>query len=198
MDREDWTKISFDKKYVRGTVKKNKDDTLHISGEVKHKGQNKYLTYWAADPAQILQSFSGSLLPFATKQMAFSNKTNIGQVKINGGRFSFKITMPNSFYKGLGTNYVPPIVNMRLCETVEDVNDYDSVQVSNGNPYKYLNHPAITATGANIKKQYKPSGPLFYTNTRFPPRGQEEILRSSGYPKYNKMPSNFWGDKPSL
>ena len=56
---------------------------------------------------------------------------------------------------------------MRLCETVEDVNDYDSVQVSNGYPYKYLNHPANITTGANIKKQFKPSGPLFYTNTNF-------------------------------
>ena len=55
------------------------------------KGENKYLTYWAADPAQTLQSFAGSYLPFASKQMAFSNKINIGQVKIkNNGNFHLK------------------------------------------------------------------------------------------------------------
>ena len=90
------------------------------------------------------------------------------------------------------------MVNIRLCETVKDINDYDSVQVSNGYPYKYLNHPANICTASNIKKQYKPSGPLFYTNRIFPLRGQEQILRESAMPKYNKMPVNFWGSKPSV
>ena len=74
MNREDWTEITFDKKYIKGTVKKTKNNKLLINGQVKTLEKNKMVTYWAADSAQTLESFSGSHLPFPNKQMAFSNK----------------------------------------------------------------------------------------------------------------------------
>ena len=194
MNREDWNTINFDKKYVKGTVKKL-ENKLEITGSIKVDTPNTYVTYWAADPSENHQSFFGSQLPFPSKFMAFSRRKNMGQVKIENKQFKFIIEMPNAFYKALGTYYVPPMVNIRLCESTSE---YDSIQLSNGFPYKYLNHPAIITPGANIKKQYKPSVPLFYTNRNFELRGQEQILRESGVPEFNKMPANYWGKKPSV
>lgn len=198
MEREDWNEIAFDKKYVKGIISK-KGDKLVINGEIKNNQNNDiFISYWASDPADKLQSYAGTYLPFVSKDMAYSKRINVGRANIKDNKFQFEIKMPNSFYKSLGTNYIPPIVNIRLCQSVGDINDYDSIQVSNGYPYKYLNHPANICTASDIKKQYQPSGPLFYTNRVFPLRSQEQIFRESAMPKYNKMPPNFWGSKPSV
>ena len=69
---------------------------------------------------------------------------------------------------------------------------YHTIQIDEGIPFRTLTYPSPPS-------QNPRTSPMFYHchRNQLPIRGQETILRDSGYPEVNEMPSNFWGLKPS-
>lgn len=88
----------------------------------------------------------------------------------------------------------PPSESMN--SKVQDVinsNEYHTIQIDEGIPYRTLTHPAPPSKNPR-------NSPMFYycSKNKLPVRTQEQVLRDGGYPEVNKMPDNFWGLKPPL
>lgn len=87
-------------------------------------------------------------------------------------------------------------VNNLLEENNIDLKDnksYHTIQLDDGIPFRTLTYPAPPSKNPR-------TSPMFYhcNKNQLPIRGQETLLRDSGYPEANKMPDNFWGLKPPM
>lgn len=184
-NRLTWTQKQFDNELATGilTVVGNK---IQVTGNIKDTRYNK-LMYWAAAPARVGLSFSGNGLPFANPDMAYENTPNKGEVMLNGGTFSFTLdSVPNAYYVGNGTLYMPPHMTMKVCQGNQCEDKYVTVKIDEGMPFRTLTYPAPPSK--------KPrDGPLFYLEPWHGARTQEQILRARGYPEQNITPDNFWG-----
>jgi hypothetical protein len=168
----------------KGVVLDSGEGEYVVRGTVATKTNDATILYWAANPPNYMENYSGSGLPFANPDIAFENTPNRGAVKANGGSFSFRVRYPNSYYVGLGTVLVEPCVHFKVCEAGSD-NTVHTIKLGKGIPYRMDTYPA------------KRSTPLFYSGRdELPIRTQEEILRSYGFPEDNQMPTNHWGLKP--
>ena len=195
MNREVWKTLPFKSKEMYGTVS-IVNDKIQVTGTVTNSGDSNKVLYWAADSQLVNYSSEGDNLPFHNEEQAFYRKENIGEALISNRRFSFTISMPNSYYKQLGSVYIPPIVQLALNRAKDTL---FNIKLSDGIPYRYLSHPAVKSYASQVDKLYCPSSPYFYNNVlNLPSRSQNTILCSSQYPDKNIMPKNFWGDKPSL
>ena len=195
MNREIWTKLPFKSKYMNGEVKIN-NCVLNITGTITDLLSSKKVFYWAADSQLSNYSSEGNNLPFHNEEQAFYKKDNIGKADIINRKFEFSIKMPNSYYKQLGSIYIPPVLQISIEDNIDSL---INIQLSDGVPFRYLSHPSIKSYASNVNKLYCPSSPYFYNNVlNLPVRSQYNILCSSKYPDKNHIPSNFWGNKPSL
>ena len=164
-----------------------------IKGRVTTNDINRVM-YWASAPPTYGTSFSGSGMPYPNPATAFDRTPNRGVVELNSiGEFTFRIKYPNAYYVGLGSLYVPPHVNLKLCvaglDEADPANKTVSLTIDEGIPFRLLTYPAPPSK--------KPrTGPMFYCEPCQGARTQEAILRASGYPEKNVMPDNFWGTKP--
>ena len=183
-----WREKLFNKEKCFGKIYNEGDGDIIISGTVNSNIENPNIIYWAPSPADHLTSYSGSGLPFANAEMAYQNTPNKGMVQAKNKEFSFRLKYPNAYYAHLGTLYIPPLVNIKVCDSLNE-NSYITVQIDDGIPYRTLTYPSPPS-----KNPY--SSPLFFYTEEKEVRSQEQILRDSAYPKENKMPDNWWGMKP--
>lgn len=146
------------------------------------------IVWWAADPADHLQSFDGSGLPFPNAELAYGNAVNKGVVAVTNGQYAINMYLPNAFYIDLGTTYVPPYVNLQVF-TGEEIKTF-AHQISQGIPYRTLTWapPPGTAPRDNSEWYTCPDQPVG--------RSQEQILRSYAFPKTNVYAPDYWGGKP--
>jgi len=190
----DWRKLHFDDDFCNGVVEKQQTGNILVKGNLKIDIPNVKIVYWAANPAALLQSYSGSGLPFYSPDQAFSNMVNGGSIITDGKSFEFKLFYPNSYYVGLGSVYVPPQVYIKICNPNVKSN-VQVINLGNGIPFRTLTYPSPPS------KNHR-NTPLFYTNNKLSFRSQEQILRDSAYPVFNilppKTPDNFWGLKPPI
>ena len=188
----DWRKLHFDNEFCKGVVVNNNKGNITVNGNLKISSSNVKIVYWAANPPTFNYSFSGSALPFASPDQAFSQMVNIGTVNTVGNSFEFKLFYPNSYYVGLGSVLVPPQVYIKICDG-DNVSNVQVVDLGNPIPYRTLTYPAPPSKNPR-------TSPMFYVNDKLTVRSQEQILRDSGYPRFNikpvKTPDNFWGLKP--
>jgi hypothetical protein len=157
-----------------------------VTGMLHDVPDRGLLHYAAASPPDYRGSFPGSGLPFVSPQQAFHNTPNTGSLLLSlGGRFRIPLLYPNAYYDNLGTVFVPPTLYLMYSRNGQEVRK--SVRVGDGMPYRDLNHP-------NTR-----DGPRFYEAGRaMEVRGQESVVRSSGYPATNHMQPDFWGQRPPL
>lgn len=185
---------TFENAYCNGTIEKGDNDyEIIVKGAINTKVANDTMYYIAGAPPDFKMSCSGSALPFASQIQAFDNTPNKGKVKVqNDGTFEIKLLLPNAYYVGLGTVYVPPKVYLQYYDANNKPRNV-SILLSRGIPYRSLTHPGTgqyTSGRANT---------MFYATQFFLPiRSQEQILRDSAYPKQNMMAKDFWGLKPPL
>ena len=158
---------------------------VRITGKIMDSVQNGRISYTASAPPDFHASFTGSGLPFANPSMAFGGSPNNGEMEVGSqNKFDITITMPNSFYSGLGTVLVTPSLFIRYND-----NSVITIELGNGIPYRMLTYPSTTTAPRKSA--------MFYDGTwELPVRTQEQILRDSAYPSTDKMHSNFWGLKP--
>jgi hypothetical protein len=210
-----WRKQYFERIDCQGVAINEGTGDITIQGEVKSTSSNPTIVYWAPNPPTYSSSYSGSALPYHDSIQAYDNTPNIGAIKADNRKFSFKIKYPNSYYVGLGSLYVPPHVHFKVCEESEKANvinniktnidnsnnevsneksnGYHTIQIDGGIPFRTLTYPAPPSKNPR-------TSPMFYHchKSHLPVRSQEQILRDGGYPEVNVMPDNFWGLKPPL
>ena len=188
-----WDKKDFKDATCYGELVNDKlNGDIVVQGTVTNPNVNKIM-FWAAAPPTYGTSFSGSGMPYPDALVAFDRTPNRGSVNVVNGLFKFRIKYPNAYYAGLGTLYIPPHVNLRLCQAGLDENHRSnrkvSVVVDDGIPFRTLTYPAPPSKKPRIS-------PMFYCEPSHGARTQETILRQSGYPSKNVMPDNFWGKRP--
>lgn len=183
-----WETKTFNHPLCSGTLVNQGNRQIQVNGTIGNI--NARVVYWAADEPDYMYSFYGSGHPFANPDMAYSNNHNTGTVNAIGGKFSFTIKYPNAYYVGLGSQYVPPHFNVKICgESDDSCSNYFTVQIDDGIPFRTLTYPAPPGKKAR-------NGPTFYYEPEREIRSQEDILRQSAYPQKHITPDNFWGDKP--
>lgn len=175
-------------------MKNKTNDVFMINGQLSGElmllsnVETLVIKYWAANPPTYSQSFSGSGLPYPNEEVAFQNSKNVGVVPVKNGKFSLTIRFPNSYYDNMGTVYVPPQIKIKVCSDKNvAVSKIQHINLSEGIPFRTLTW---------TPKKNPDVGSMFYCNAGLPARSQFEILTSSAYPTVNKVPSNFWGEKP--
>jgi hypothetical protein len=183
-----WRQVLFNKDVCNGALNYNGKGDLVIKGKLATAGPSK-LYFWAAAPPTFGSSFSGSGMPYPDPSVAYDRTPNKGLVDVSAdGNFTINMKYPNAYYVGLGSLYVPPHINFKVCAAgLED--NYFSIQIDGGVPFRLLTWPAPPSKKPRTQA-------MFYYEPEKGARSQESILRSSGYPSTNTMPDNFWGDRP--
>ena len=185
-NRLTWTQKQFDNELARGTMTVI-GPKIQVVGTVKDMRYTK-LMYWGAAPSKVGLSFSGNGLPFANPGIAYENTPNKGDVMLTAtGGFTFVLDgVPNAYYVGNGTLYMPPHITLKACDGNGCDDLHVTVKIDEGMPFRTLTYPAPPSK--------KPrDGPLFYLEPWHGARTQEEILRARAYPEKNITPDNFWG-----
>ena len=183
-----WKQIQFNKDLCQGTILYNGSGDLVVQGQLKNVSPSSKLFFWAAAPPTNGLSFSGSGMPYPDPSVAYDRTPNKGVVEVTNGNFSVNLKYPNAYYVGLGTLYVSPHINFKVCEAGrEDV--YFTVPIDGGIPFRTLTYPAPPSKNPR-------NSPMFYAMPEKGARSQESILRASAYPAVNVMPDDFWGDRP--
>lgn len=177
------------------SIMKNNNDVFLVNGELRGEllflsnVEKLFIKFWAANPPTYSQSFSGSALPYPSEEVAFHNSSNVGVVPVKNGKFSFSITFPNSYYDNMGSVYVPPQIKIKACNNANiAVSKIQQINLSEGVPFRTLTW---------TPKKNPDIGCMFYCNPGLKARTQEEILKASAYPVVNKVPNNFWGERPA-
>jgi hypothetical protein len=185
---ESWQKKLFNHELCSGTLSYHGSGDLIIKGQLKDSMMSCKLFFWAAAPPTLGISFSGSGMPYPDASVAYDRTPNRGIVDVKNGQFTIHMKYPNAYYIGLGSLYVPPHVNFKLCQEGQ-ADSYMSIQIDDGIPFRTLTYPAPPSK--------KPrTSPLFYHEPEYGARSQEDILRVSAYPATNTTPDNFWGKRP--
>ena len=174
---------------------KNKDTPLFsgvgnhvVNGNIPLGMLDCKVVFWAANPPNFRHSFSGSGLPFGSYQQAYENTPNRGAVKTRDGSFEFRVRYPNAYYMGLGSVYMEPSVQIKVCENGSD-GKVQTIKLGHGIPFRMMTYPP-SQEGTRPRRS-----PMFYAGRHdLPHRTQEQLLRDSGYPEENVMPKSFWGN----
>ncbi len=182
-----WRQEFFDQINCQGVINYAGDGDLTVNVQLKgYDMQNNVdVIYWAAAPATRGMSFSGSGMPYPSPDVAYDQSPNNGSVKMNGGNFTIKLKAPNSYYIGLGSLLVEPIVHVKVCGD----NTVHHIPLNNAIPYRTLTYPAPPSKNPRIS-------PMFYNNCNLPVRSQEQILKDSAYRADKLVEDNFWGLRP--
>jgi hypothetical protein len=180
--------VLFNKDICQGSITYKGTGDLVVQGQLKSTSPQSTVYFWAAAPPTYGTSFSGSGMPYPNPLVAYDRTPNKGVVQVVNGSFQFSIKHPNAYYIGLGSLYLPPHINFKLCSEGQPDN-YFSVQINDGIPFRMLTYPAPPTKKPRLNA-------MFYCEPEKGARSQEEILRSSSYPGDYSMPDNFWGARP--
>lgn len=183
---EQWKEDYAREQKCDGVPQTNGSGNFTVKGYVPEFGNSKIL-FWAPNPPTYLNSYSGSGLPYPNANIAYENTINKGTTVCKNGKFQFKIEFPNSYYRGLGTVYVPPCYHVKKCGSSKMY----TFEINQGISYRMLTYPTMAQ---NMKRNRV--SPEFYHVESQDVRTQEQILRASAYPSINKMDADFWGGKP--
>ena len=180
--------VLFNKDMCQGSVTYKGTGDLVVQGQLKSALPKSTIYFWAAAPPTYGTSFSGSGMPYPNPLVAYDRTPNKGVVNVVNGQFNFSIKYPNAYYIGLGSLYIPPHINFKVCSPGA-ADSYFSVQIDDGVPFRMLTYPAPPTKKPRLSA-------MFYCEPEKGARSQEAILRASAYPVTNTMPDNFWGERP--
>lgn len=153
------------------------------------------IRYYAAAPPESRGSFSGSGLPFMNFNQAMHASPNVGAIEDSPTGNEVQVTlaaMPNAYYAGLGTVYVPPTLYLEYSSGGQV--RLQSVRLAGAAAaYRTLTYPAFGDTKARTDATFYEPAP------GVPVRTQEAILRASAYPSDGRTQEpNFWGTRPPM
>jgi len=171
---------------VEGVVRRNPvDGTVTIQGRITVLGNTPQRIFWiAAAPVTRGIGFSGSGQPYPNKEIAYTGTPNRGMVNSPDGSFSIQLKgIPAGYFSGLGSIYVPPLVEFRT-STPDKRNAQVTLQINEtAAPYRWISGAPATmtpepdspeSTGRSMYYKGREQMPLF--------DNQEAQLRAKGYP----------------
>jgi len=177
--------MEFDSPNCHGLITSNPSDaTMIVHGQFRVPVDGGSIHYLAAAPVDQRQTFTGSGLPFASKDQAFEGTPNQGSVQIDAtGAFSFTIQLPNSYYADFNGTLIAPEIEL-IYITHGQTN---TVVIPLGEAVGYR---SLTWQRSRCEKDQ-----MFYgSGWTLPVRTQEQVLRSSAYTVVENP--SFWGLKP--
>jgi hypothetical protein len=143
-------------------IEKVKSDRVNYRVHLPTVVAGETVRFLASAPGDRSGSFSGSLLPFATEEMALEGTVNRGTVLSEDGRCDINIAQPNSYY--MNRELIPPCVYLLVNAVV-----YRAI-LSQPVPHRRL-AGLVYRTPDGFKTRYPSTA-----------RSQESILLSSAYP----------------
>ena len=164
-----------------------KGNDIQIDGFINDIVDNNKIYYIAAAPADYRGSFSGSGLPFYSKEQAYYNTPNTGNKLLNENKYTIKLVYPNAYYDSLDGPIIYP--HIKIYYYVKGVQKNIDLKLQNRIPFRDIRFYGDGNYRQNVN---------FYNNPDLPIRSQESILISARYPETNTVPPNFWGYKPAL
>lgn len=170
---------TFENRYCNGSVDFVNEFDVIVTLHVNKNNPCNTIRFIAPAPAKHNSSFTGSGLPYASKEQAYDLTPNIGVLKCNQTETTFKIKMkrPNSYYE------FDEIIHPTLKLLYDNNDEFDIPLHDETIPYRSLGYPMLR------KKQKE----AFY-HRQLPIRSQEQIIRDSEFPI--KEDPSFWGLKP--
>ena len=174
---------------------------IYLKGTINASNNNDKIIWWASNPIEYRNSYSGSGLPFPNPEIAYENTPlfgkidlivdNTNQENLNVANFEIVIDQfPNSYYVANGTILLEPRIMLKIQKNNQKIDDCITYEIVIGNnkPYRHLTYQNEN----NVKSR---DNCLFYDGRHKLPFGtQENILRRSAYPI--QTPKNYWGLKP--
>lgn len=171
---------------VEAVVKRNPGDgSVTVVGRVTGLGTEAQVIHWrAAAPTTRGISFAGSGQPYPTKEIAYENTPNQGTLNSVDGSFTIQLKgIPAGYYSGLGSVYVPPLVEFNS-QTKSGKSFQSTLWINDtAAPYRWISgapatmRPEIDTPDSTGRAMYyfgREQLPLF--------DNQEALLRARGYP----------------
>ena len=171
---------------VEGVVRRNPvDGTVTINGRVTIFGSTPQRISWiAAAPVTRGIGFAGSGQPYPNKDIAYSETPNKGTVDSADGTFSINLKgIPAGYFAGLGSIYVPPLVEFRT-STRDKKNAQLSLQINDtAAPYRWISGSPATMR-AEVDTPESTGRAMYYKGREQMPLfdNQEAQLRAKAYP----------------
>ena len=170
---------------VMAVVTRNADGSVRIVGRVTGLGTEPQSIRWmAAAPVTRGIGFAGSGLPYPNREIALENTPHHGVVESPDGSFSILLRgIPAGYYSGLGSVYVPPLVEF-FSSTRDGRKLHSSLWINDSAaPFRWTAGapatlrpagPDVDSMGRAMYYGGRDSLPLFDS--------QEALLRARGYP----------------
>jgi len=145
--------LNFSWSNCKGVIYANKSGNFKLKGTATG---GTILKYWAAAPPVCSYSTAGTGLPFPNEQIAYENTPNKGEISLGlGGAFEIILQYPSGYYAGQGELYVPPHVNIKLCDDKHnDSGVLTRIQLPVETPFRSL--------GFNLSNQSREWQPVPY------------------------------------
>jgi len=161
---------------------------IKITGRVNSSEfqENQILIIWAPNPTETRQSFTGSGMPYISRQIAYENTPNravFHHNKMVNQEFEVVFLYPSGYYSQLGSIYNPPEICLQVYtpETKQYGKIHKIVLDKLDIPYRTLISPP------------ERTGPSFYHN-RFQNnyKNAESLFYKTVYHVENTSFENFW------
>ncbi len=173
---------------VEAVVRRNPSDrSVTVEGRITALGMTPMTVEWiAAAPVTRGISFAGSGQPYPSKTIALENTPNKGTFQTSTGAFTLQMKdIPAGYYSGLGSIYVPPLIEFTAKSVASPQKVASAVLWINDTaaPYRWLGGAPATmrpepntenSTGRSMYYFGREELPLF--------ENQEALLRARGYP----------------
>lgn len=173
---------------VDAVVRRNPGDrSVQITGRITALGSAPMVVEWkAAAPVTRGIGFAGSGQPYPSRDIAFENSPNTGRFESFDGSFTIRMKdIPAGYYSGLGSIYVPPMVEFiakskaspqQVATALLWINDTAA-------PYRWIaGSPATLRPEANTDDSTGRA--MYYFGREQLPlfENQEALLRAKAYP----------------
>jgi hypothetical protein len=173
---------------VSAVVRRNPaDGTVSVTGSFTALGMTPMTLVWqAAAPVTRGISFAGSGQPYPNKEIAYENTPHKGVIETTDGTFQITLKdIPAGYYSGLGSVYVPPLIEFKAQSKAEPIRQAVATLWINDTaaPYRWLGgSPATQRPVANTPDSTGRS--MYYFGREELPLfdNQEALLRAKAYP----------------
>ena len=172
---------------IDAVIRRNPTDgTVSIDGRISGLASQPMTIMWlAAAPVTRGIGFAGSGQPYPNREIAFENTPNKGVIESQTGEFSLTLSgIPAGYYTGLGSVFVPPMVEFTCAEKKGQKVFKTSLWVNDtAVPYRWLNGSPATLRPVEDTPDNAGRSMYYFGREQMPLFvNQEAQLRAKGYP----------------
>lgn len=171
---------------VEGVVRRNpSDNSVMVTGRITGVASEPQTILWkAAAPPTRGIGFAGAGLPYPNKDIAYENSPNLGSIESTDGSFTIQLRgIPSSYYSGLGSIYVPPLIEF-FSKTMSGKTFQSTLWINDtAAPYRWLSGAPATLRPERDTEDSTGRAMYYFGREQMPLfDNQEAQLRAKGYP----------------